>query len=463
VNEKMSETMKSYVDYAVEFGTKQNVDLILGIGTSSTRNQIRFSSNRVDISKQWQSDNLELVVVVGGNQLAIGEFSPRDKDHVEERVNAQIKFAKTMSPSPFYQGVESTVKEVAPLVGHYDENIDDYGEKAVGIINSCIDEAINEGAKRVAGSYFFGKKNLYLNSSAGPTGSHSSTSYNLTIRAFQEELDASGQGLATGCIPHTAEKKLLGAAATAGRFSRLHKNAESAKPGTYDIIMSPAVAANLVGSIPSDANPLAVMMGRSALGDKMGEKLAPDFISISDNGLQPDGLGSSPFDDEGTPRQTTPIFKDGVLVSFIHSTSSAKMFQGESTGNGSIVSFWTGSKLMAPSPTNYVFDNGDHSFEELMETNRKCIYVTCNWYTRYTSKISTEYSTIPRDAAFLVENGELATPIKNFRISDNMLRQFANIDALGNDRVQVKWWEVDVPTWLSTLRIKDCRVTTATQ
>jgi PmbA protein len=460
----MSETIQSYVDYAIELGIKQGVDLILGIGSNTVRNQIRFSSNKVDISKQWQANNLELVIVVDGNQLAIGEFSPRSKEHVEERVNAQIKFAKSMSPSPFYQGVESTILKVAPLTGHYDDKINDYGEKAVSIINSCIDEAINEGAKRVAGSYFFGKKNVYLNSSAGPKGSHSSTSYNLTVRAFQEELDASGQGLATGRIPHSSERNLLEAAGTAGRFSRLHKNAQPAKAGTYDIIMSPAVAANLVGSIPSDANPLAVMMGRSALGDKMGEKLAPDFINIADNGLQPDGLGSSPFDDEGTPRQTTPIFKNGVLVSFIHSTSSAKMFQGESTGNSSIVSFWTGSKLMAPSPTNYVFENGDHSFEELMDnSNRKTIYVMCNWYTRYTSKISTEYSTIPRDAAFLVENGELSTPIKNFRISDNMLRQFANINALGNDRVQVKWWEVPVPTWIPTLRVKDCRVTTATQ
>ena len=459
----MTDTIQSYVDYAVELGVKQNVDLILGIGTNNIRNQIRFSSNKVDINKQWQSDNLELVVVVGGNQLAIGEFAPRDKDHVKERVNAQIQFAKTMSPSPFYQGIETRISKFAPFKGHYDDKIDDYGEKAVNVINSCIDEAINEGAKRVAGSYFFGKKKVYLNSSAGPKGSHSSTSYNLTVRAFQEELDSSGQGLATGRIPHTAEKKLLDAAATAGRFSRLHKNAQPAKAGTYDIIMSPAVAANLVGSIPSDANPLAVMMGRSALGDKMGEKLAPEHINVSDNGLQPDGLNSSPFDHEGTPRQATPIFKDGVLVNFIHSTSSAKMFEGSSTGNGAIITFWTGSKLMAPAPTNFVFENGDYSFDELLDTNRKTIYVTCNWYTRYTSKISTEYSTIPRDAAFLVENGELSGPIKNFRISDNMLRQFANIDALGDDRIQVKWWEVDVPTWISTLRVKDCRVTTATQ
>ena len=143
--------------------------------------------------------------------------------------------------------------------------------------------------------------------------------------------------------------------------------------------------------------------------------------------------------------------------------STANMLQGETTGNSDLVGIGVGTKMMVPANTNIVFNNGDHSFDELLDTSRKTIYVTCNWYTRFTSRISTEYSTIPRDAAFIVENGELSTPIKNFRISDNMLRQFANIDAMGNNRVQIKWWEVPTPTWIPCLRVKDCRVTTATQ
>lgn len=77
-------------------------------------------------------------------------------------------------------------------------------------------------------------------------------------------------------------------------------------------------------------------------------------------------------------------------------------------------------------------------------------------------RISTEFSLIPRDTAFMVEKGELSNPIKNFRISDNLLRQFANIDAMGNDRVQVRWWEVRTPTWIPTIRVRDCQITTAT-
>jgi PmbA protein len=461
---EMTEPIESYVDHAIDIAQKQNVDLVLGIGREEVRNQIRFSQNKIDINNQWNSNTIDLVIVVNENQLAIGSFSHGNSmGYVEKRVKAQIGFAQKLTPSPFFQGIESIKHPFSSLKNLYDPNIDAFSEKAPEVVNSCIDEAISAGAKRAAGSFFFGKNKVYLNSSTGPQGSFNQTSYNLTIRAFQEELDASGQGLATGCIPNTAEKKILSAASTAGHFSKLHKNPKQAKAGTYDIIMSPAVAGNLIGTIPADANPFVIMMGRSSLGDKMGETLGPEFLNINDNGLQPDGLRSSPVDIEGTPRRSTPIFKEGVLVNYIHNTSTANMLQGETTGNSGLVTIGIGSKMMAPTNSNIVFNNGDHSFEELLDTSRKTVYVTCNWYTRYTSRISTEYSTIPRDAAFIVENGELSTPIKNFRISDNMLRQFAHIDAMGNDREQVKWWEVPTPTWIPSLRIKDCRITTATQ
>lgn len=456
----MSEQIEEYVDLAVETGQKLSIDLIIARGISNVENQIRFSQNKIDINKQWYSNIVELVVVVDENRLATSEFSPINSSGVKKQVEATVKFAKKMAVSPFYQGVE---QKTSIYPEQADSKIIDYQEKAPDDVNACIDAALTTGAKRVAGSYFFGEKTTYLRSSAGPSGGYNGTYFNLTVRAFQEELDASGQGLICGEDPFGAEKGIYEAGEHAGRFSKLHQGARQAKPGKFDLILSPAVAANLLGTLPEMANPLSVMMGMSALEDKMGEQLAPEFVSINDDGLYQGGLGSSPFDLEGTPRQTTPIFKDGVLINYIHNTSTAKMSGGDSTGNSELIDLGIGSKIVGPYPTNFVFNKGDHSFEELLAGSLPTAYVTCNWYTRYTSMISTEYSTIPRDAAFLVENGELGQPLKNFRISDNLLRQFANIEAMGNDHIQVKWWEVLTPTWLPTIRVKDCRITTATQ
>ncbi len=460
----MSDIIKSNVELAIETGEKLGVDLIIVRGVEKTVNQIRFSQNKIDINKEWQNDSLEVLVVVNGNQLATGEFSPTNEENIKERIANQVNFTRKLAPSPFFLGSESSQHVYQPIKNIYDSKISDYREHAPDHVNASIDAAISSGAVRVAGSFFFEQNHTYFKSSAGPKGGFSQSSYEMTIRAFQEELDASGQGLACGTMVSDSEKALESAGECAGRYSKLHKGGSQASAGIYDVIMAPAVAANLLGKIPGMANPSSIMMGMSALGDKMGEQLGPAFVSISDDGLLPNGLQSKPFDFEGTPHQITPIFESGVLVNYIQNTSSAKMSQTQTTGNSELVNFGVGTKFLAPSSTNVVFNNGNQSFDELLENgSRKTIFVLCNWYTRYTSRISTEYSTIPRDAAFIVEKGKLSTPIKNFRISDNLLRQFANIDAMGNDRIQVRWWEVRTPTWIPTIRVRDCRITTATQ
>jgi PmbA protein len=205
------------------------------------------------------------------------------------------------------------------------------------------------------------------------------------------------------------------------------------------------------------------MMGMSPLKDQIGQQLGPEILSIWDDGTIPEGLGSAPFDFEGTPTQRTPIFKEGILQSLVHNASTGRMMQTSSTGNCQLMAFYLGTKLMVPGSTNRVFQGGDQSFEELLEPSRPTLYVTSNWYLRYTSYIEGTFSTIPRDGMFLIEKGEIGQPIQKLRITDNLLRILKNIDGLGRDLQQIRWWEVLTPTFIPFIRIRDASMTAATQ
>ena len=37
------------------------------------------------------------------------------------------------------------------------------------------------------------------------------------------------------------------------------------------------------------------------------------------------------------------------------------------------------------------------------------------------------------------------------------------ISAVGNDHAQKNWWEVAVPTFISTIKVDDCNITAATE
>lgn len=455
------DNLKILVDKAIEYGMEK-CDAIIARIISNKDSQIRFSQNNIDISKRWNSLQLQLFVVVKGQKTGSTDRPVSTVEDIKKAVDDVVRYTAILPDSMFFAGIEDTTGPYPELKGQFDNKIDEFSEKAPSVINSVINQAIQEGAKRVAGALMLRSEHFFFRSSQGPEGSGKRTAYDLNVRALQNELDYSGQGLACGTIPSQAEKVMLAAGAKAGRLSKQAIGAVQGTPGTYDLILTPTVAADVIGQIPDMANPFYIMMGLSPLKDRLGEQIAPEFVSANEDPLFEGGLDSTAFDWEGTPSKTIEIINHGVLKNLVHNTTTAKMFDSESTGSSRLASLGMGMKMLLPGSSNIIFENGDHTFEELTDVTRPTIYVTCNWYSRFQNYQSGDFSTIPRDAMFLVNKGEMK-PIKNMRISDNTMRMLANIDALGNDRTQVFWWEVRTPTVIPTMRIRDCRMTAATQ
>lgn len=457
------ETLRSYVELAVSHAQSDDADVI-AYGQLASGTQIRFSQNSIDIGKRWESQKLLLFVVVDKTKTGVTERSVTSQDEVKSAVDDTISFTKLLPDAMFYHGVEESTHKYSPIKDLYDDRIESFTERAPGIVNTAIDAAVTEGAKRVAGALKINEEMGIMKSSFGPSGDSKQTVYDLNVRAFQDELDYSGHGISCGTLPSKSEKDMIQAGATAGQFSKQASGARQGNPGTYDLILSPTVAGDLVGYTPSAANPFLILIGQSPLGDKMGEQLAPDFVTASDDPTLPGGMASRAFDFEGTPSRNIPIVEKGVLKGLVHNTSTANMYETESTGSSVLANVGRGLRMLLPGPSNLVFENGDHSFEEMLEGSKPTIYMTVNWYTRWQNYQTGDFSTITRDATFLVKDGELE-PIKNLRVSDNILRMFANITAMGNDRRQVIWWGSEnlIPTHVPTVRIADCRMTAATQ
>ncbi|MCG3218920.1 MAG: TldD/PmbA family protein, partial [Candidatus Heimdallarchaeota archaeon] len=330
------------------------------------------------------------------------------------------------------------------------------------MLNAAINEAEIAGARRTAGSMFFDEIDTCVQTSHGFDGSYKTTSYELTLRSFVD-AESSGQGISVGRSLGTIESDVVKAGRESGEIAKMAIGGKQGKAGTYDLVLHPTVAASIMGDLLGGANPVMMLMGMSSFNDRIGEKLGVDAFTVTDDGTKANGLGSTPFDIEGTNTQKTPIFDKGALVGIVHNATSAKMFGTQSTGNSQLIEFWTGSKLLVPGATNYVFEPGNHSFEELLESSKPTIYVTSNWYLRYTNQIEGLFSTIPRDGMFIIEDGEISKPIQKLRITDNLLRMIKNIEAMGKETRQVKWWEVETPTFISPMRIKDVPMTAATQ
>ena len=93
-----------------------------------------------------------------------------------------------------------------------------------------------------------------------------------------------------------------------------------------------------------------------------------------------------------------------------------------------------------------------------MEQVKRGIYITNVWYTRSQNMMTGDFSTIPRDGIFYIEDGKIKHPIKNIRISENMQHILQNINTIANDSKQVKGWEVEDPVVTPSVLVKGLNI-----
>lgn len=453
---------KQILDKTLDIAHELGYSEILAEYESGEEWQIRFSNSSQDIFKRWEVEKLEIFVVKDGKTTEIEIKSPSIED-IRKKLASGLKFLEHTPKSQFYLGMESQVKTIPKIDGLYDSRIKNFHQNAPSYVNNAIESALEAGAKKVAGVLYFGGSNISLKTSYGFENNYDSSYYRSTIRTFVD-AESSGQDIIVGRNLESIKQDLITSGTKAGEIAKMAVKPKAGKAGTYDVILSPTVAANIFGEITSGANPLLIMLGMSPLQDKLDQQIGNKGIHIYNDSLIGEGLGTRPFDAEGTPTQRFSLINDGKFVQMVHNTSSAKMSNTQSTGNSVLAGFGAGSKILAPFASNFVYSPGDYSKEEIFQEAKKpTIYITSNWYTRFTNQLEGIFSTIPRDGLFYVENGEIQYPIRNVRLSDNLLRMFQSISQLGKEIQQIQWWEVNTPTFIPMIKVKDCNITAATQ
>src|SRR5210317_1300712 len=183
-----------------------------------------------------------------------------------------------------------------------------------------------------------------------------------------------------------------------------------------NIIFDKRIASSLLSVFSGAISGSAIARGTSFLKDKLGEQVFSKNINIID---QPDilkGLGSRPFDSEGVKTETLKLVEKGQLKSYLVDTYNGKKLNLKSNGR-------------CGGTSNLFFENGELSFDELLKSNSKMIYVT-ETIGHGTNLVTGDYSV--GAAAFLIENGEFKYPINEFTIAGNFKEMFNNL-TLAND------------------------------
>ncbi len=176
--------------------------------------------------------------------------------------------------------------------------------------------------------------------------------------------------------------------------------------------------------------------GTSIFSDKMGKKVAENFVNIVDDGTLPNDRGAINIDDEGNPTEKTYLVKDGILNSYLHDRISAKFYGVTPTGNGRRESF---RYVPIPRMRSTYMENGPHSKDDIISSVDYGVYV--DNFSNGQVKIGAGDFTFFVKSGYLIEKGKLTDPIKDINIIGNGPQALADITMVAND------FKPDNSTW----------------
>lgn len=409
---------------------------------------IRFSNNNIDVFDTI--DNVFVEIYLGKDKKrAIGSTSNLDENSLVNFINSLFKQCNDSPISQDYVNLPSGPFIYANNVASKNISINNF-ELMLDHVELSINSALKAGASRVSGSFMSSTTEILLKTSAGANSIDKSNTHLLNLRAFSKS-NSSGHGLSCSSSINGIDSKKAGE--RAGTDAKKSINPQTCDVGKYDILFTSTVAADIFQYVGYAASAFSIDTGMSFLANQINNKISSENLSITDVGNPKDGICGRIFDDEGMPTTSTTIIQNGVLKNYLHNMTTSNKYNVESTGNAGII---------FPSCWNLDVSSGDTTFDEQLSELQNGLLITNNWYTRFQNMHLGLYSTIPRDACFLVKNGEKVAPIHNIRISDDLPRQLSNIKSLSKQREWIKWWEVEVPTLSPSIIIEQVPVTRST-
>lgn len=424
---------------------KKAEDIVLSYETRK-QNQIKFTNNNISSIKTWSNNFISIFCSIK-KKIIVTTLEDFSKKGVNELVKNITKFKKKLQQKEDYFGIAKGPFKYK--IQKYDKKIVNLSEKAVDLVENSINIAVNNGAERCSGLFEFSNFDRQLLTSNNVEAKDKGTNCYYSIRAFNRD----GSGHKVHCGRFLDSLKIIPTAKEAAEIATASLNPKTIKTGKYDIIFDPLPFSNILNHVAMSSSISAVESGFSCLGNKLNKKVANNKFTLIDDATLTNGYNSLSFDDEGVPTKKNTIIKNGVLKTYLYNTSYARKYKTKTTAN---------SGLIDPSPWNIVLKKGDYSKEEMIKEVKKGLLITNTWYTRFQNYLKGNFSTIPRDGIFLIQNGNIKHPVKDIRLSDNLLNIIKNTSVTGKKIEEVVSWEAEIPTITPTVLSKDINITRST-
>jgi len=317
--------------------------------------------------------------------------------------------------------------------GLSDPTLGEWSPDRLAELALVIESAALAADSRIAGVeqavYADSAESVALVSSLGIEGEYSSSSCYGYVQALAEgeEGRETGLGFDLGRGPAALDPAAIGREGAERAAAMI--GAGKPRSRTCPVVLDPTVAASFIALIGRGLTASAVQRGRSPFAERLGDEIANQVLALHDDGLDPEGFASAPFDGEGVPRRRTALIESSALHTYLYDTYTANRDDAASTGNASRSGY---RSQPSASASNLVVAPGELSFVELLGEADDGVLVT---------DVAGLHSGVnPVTGVFsvgasgrVIRDGELAEPLREFTIASDLVSMLRAVRAVGAD------------------------------
>ncbi len=416
------DAIREVADAALELSGVDGVEVLL---MHEWGGLTRFASSSIHQST-WREDTGLRVRVVSKDRIGVAATNDLSPRGARVAAASAKEMAEVVSPDPLFPGLAP--KADVPEKDAYDEATgavtpEDRAEGVAALVGQCAD------GFHAAGSYETTALEIALANSEGQFCYQPSTQASVTALVSGGE---GGAGYAEAWGIRAADLDLEALGRRAALKAADSQNPRDLDPGHYEVVLEPAAVATLIAFLAyMGFGGRALTEGRSCLSGKRGERVASPLVSIADDALAPGSPGPA-FDFEGTPKRRVDIIKDGVFIDGVYDRRSARQAERESTGHA-----LPPPNPDGPFPLNLVVANGESTLDEMVGATQRGLLVTRFHYSNIVHPTLAVITGMTRDGTWLVEDGEVKHPVKNFRFTQSILEALANTEMVSKETEMV--------------------------
>lgn len=377
----------------------------------------RFANNTIHQNVAERSMHLSVRPVIGG-RTARASTNRLDREGIRRVVEEAIAITRLTEPDPELPPLAES-GPIAPIDRYCESTAAATPKQRADAVAEAIG-AVEAAGQTAAGIYSTGAAFFGLRNTRGVDAWHRETMARFSITAMA--ADSSGWAKASSCDCRMLDPAALAQSAAGKATASAHPRVAPA--GRYTVVLEPAAVLDLVGQMFGDFSATAIRDGRSFLNDRLGTLLFGENITIDDDARHPLQSGA-PFDGEGVPRRRLALVEAGVAREIAYSRQAAALAGVAPTGHGFPVPNETGE-----APVNIVIAGGKTPVEEMIRSTDRGILVTRLWYIREVDPYEKIFTGMTRDGTFLIEGGEVAGGVRNFRFNQGLVEMLSNVAAL---------------------------------